>query len=729
MTSIRKIQTERLLQDVVHSLYSQGQQPLMIEVTSKLAQYFSKYPAGSPLPAPISDAIAAGASSVEEYNKLLQNLAINLDVLYEASLKQVEEVVLMTSFMQSQLERLKKKRARIETTIDDYLLSQYNTDGYFYSVSDNFSDLELSDLTITSAQVDTTAGVVMLPTISRGTTKITSESTRTPTIRAYVDGVESQFKNLTAFTGALEDSLTNVVWAVEVETDKPREVVVTVDLGLGRKDPVSLSRVDVTPHGVTPVQIFMETTSETSGNLEGFGRKIQTSDSKMIFTDSSRDVTAIRFTLRKTQHDYTQLVGGNLVYRYIIGARDISMVHQVYERNATFVSKALSLPTDYEHGIVIDAVSLDVFEDIPADTELHYYIAGSDVDQQSALSDYVWREIVPVTSRAPGSKIVRFDGAAVQSRMIRDNPKAGEMQLIPERNTGPVEDRNPTPTIIPGVDVYRIAEIDDKAPLPNSVSLFEGVNTTQIYSQNMDESILFDDVDLDYWADVFDTPSKFNEVTIDYGRIDAGNEFFYGGDVGAAGKDIFVETYVDCPRSFEVFLAEFQKVDPRSRTWDIKIYLNGRSIGRLPVGTSKSQLPWNLRQGLNHIVLLVRIPIEAQEEYPFLGSASLMGSRPPLYDYGPVYLSKWSYVDFFTMQFNQTGRPRTFTIHDNHIISRRKPTTNLKMDYALDTGKGPEAVRLRVDMSRSRNSPNISPKLDEYRLRFSYGGGGDIADA
>lgn len=726
MTSIRTVQTERLLQDVVRTLYSSGRKPMMADVIQRMSQYFGTYPAGRPLPIPLRNIVDGMKSDPHKYNKLLQHLSVNIDVLYEVCLRQIQDVLQLTSSMQTDLDRLSHKRKRVETRIDDFLLSQHNTDGYYYSISDNFSDTSLTNLYLTSAQIDTDAGAVVLPTIGSTTTRVPNSIIRTPSIQVFAGGVNTTHEELAPFTGALEDSLTNILWAFEVETDEPKEVVAHVDIKMGNEagDPVNLSRIDIKPYGATPVQVFWQT--RTEGEWQGFGGRIQTGTTKMVFGDSVRQVRDIRLTLRKLEPDYTENRNGTLLYKYLFGARELAFIYQVYENAARFVSSPLMMPEEYTNDAVIDAVSIDVDADTPGDCDLKFYVAPTDLAEfmpdeetgafppQPELGDYIWREIIPIDSREPGDKIIRFEGAITRTRMITEGPAVGDFQLLPSVNDGPIQERNPTPSIIEGTNIYRIARIDD-IPFENSLSLLEGVNTTRIYSRNLDTAKPFQEIDLEYWADVFNNETP----TLDYGRIDAGNEFFYGGDVGAVGKDVFVEAFIETERAWETFLKEFQKVDVRSQTWDVKVFLNGRPLGHLPVGTHRMQLPWNFRRGLNHIVLLVRIPISAGTSDPFMGAVSLFG-RGQLFEYGSVHLSRWEYVDMFTMRYNESGQPRTFTIHNNELISRRQPTTNYQLKYAVSTGEGPRAVIFRAEMSRTRNNPNVTPTLNAYRLRFLY---------
>lgn len=722
MTSIRQIQSERVLQDVVHTLYSQGVNPLLAEVFGRVSTYFSNYKPGKPLPVDLSRIQNGEVSNVEDLNEILEHTLLNMDVLYETSIRQVDDIMLLNDALYDNLERLRSKQKRLESRVNDYLLMNNNSEGHFLVVSDNFSNLAMTSLPLTSARVDTEAQMVYIPSLSSHDRIATNENVGNPSISVTVNDKEVGYSELAPFSGAIETSSKNILWAIEVETSKPEEVIVTVDIPLyNGPDPLELSRIDLTPYSGKPTQIWFEMQRE-DGERVPFGRRIQSAITKLSMSQSPELVTSVRLYMRKTEQDYIETRSGSTRYKYVFGARSIAFMFQSYERNATFVSGPILMPDDMRNHSAIDAVSLDTIDNIPDGTNIQYYVAAESLVEGESLDrsmeDFSWRRINPIRSRSPEDKVVRFNGALLLNRMIRLEPSGGDLQLLPEMPTGPLADRNPSPTIIEGVDIYRIAELEDD-PIRDSLVLLEGVNTTRITSRNTDSTVQFDDLDLPYWASMRrDEPGS---LTVDYGRIDAGNEFFYGGDIGASGKDVMVEAFVECDTQFETFLSEIQKVDARSRLWDMKAYLNGRQLGVLESGTNSARVPWGFRQGLNHVVLIIRIPLEAAQSHPYMGAISLMGGEKDLQSFGLVRLERWNYVDLFTMRYNETGEPKTFTVHNGEIICRRKPTDNFQLRYALKTGLGPNGIRLRADLSRSRNTPNVTPKIESYTLRFGYG--------
>lgn len=727
-SSIRNSQARAVLRDITHALYSRGVDPTLADVLSRLNRYFGQHPAGKPLPMNMDSVNRDYPSSHEDYNRLMRNLAMNLDILYETCLNQVDDVMLLNDAIHSRVQSLKHRQKRLEGRINDHLLVHQNAEGYFYTISDNFADLMLVDTTLTSARVDTESGSVTIPSLSDHSYKLEPQWIRNPNVRVEVDGKDHSYRTLSSFRGAVEDGMDNLMWAIEVELDELKEVIVTVDIPISaRGEPAELTRVDIKPYGMSEVQCWLETYDAAAGRYTNFGSRVKTDSLKMTFVDNPPPTGTLRMYLRKTKHDYIQRRADGIKYRYVFGAKSITMLHNVYERFARLVTHPLSIPEEAMGSLVIDAVSLDANVDVPNGGEVRFYVAAdspfdySDIDYAGprAVGELTWHEIAPMKANTHLDKLARFDGAATYTKLITDNPTNDQLQLIPLAPIGPEQDRNPSQTIIEATDVYKIAELDTE-PLVNSLFLLEGLNTTRIYSKSIDPGMSFKDLDITYWADVL--RNRQDELTLDYGRIDQGNGFFYGGDVGAPGRDVYIETYLDAGRAYDTFMAELQKLDERSRTWEIKVFLNGRPLGTLGNQIHSMRLPWAFKEGLNHIVLIIRIPLEASVSMPFVGAISLMGDAPKLWDYGLVRLDKWSYVDEFTMRYNEYGQPKTFTIKDRMIISRRKPTTNFLLQYSINTGYGPEAIRLMAELSRAGNNPNITPSLNSYQLRFSYSG-------
>lgn len=769
MPSIRTIQIERAVSDISRILHATGIRPTLSEVLNRVSIYFSKNPVGKPLKMK-HDFIQDGQiSNVELYNELIASLQINMDVLYSASSSQVEDVMDLSEALRVHVNRLKAKRSRLEAQVDDYLLSLYNTDGYYYSISDNFADLSFTDLSLTSAFVNTVERCVTLPTVSSFSKKVPAELIGSPTINVKINEENTDIQSLVeaadsnvnfqsllspdpklfaswtpkAPWGNATDGLSNTVWTFEVETDAEKEVLVSLHIPLGNSDnPMEISRIEIDPYGITPSQYCIRTNnisidsatieklmaqgSLTSSEVNPFMVKSAVSDysieskvfgnqiitpsvsERFSLTDEVRLVESIDILIRKTKADFIDRSGSQPKFRYIFGFKDMSLTYHVYDNEAVFVSRPLYIPSELENEVVIDAVSLVAQSTSSEQTYIDYYVAAE--NGSTTLGGFDWKKITPLNETEKEVNVVRFDGANIKKGFITDTPTGDDLKRI-KPNTVDANNLNPNASIIPGVDVYRIAEFDQQALL-NSLSLEEGVNATRIYHTALSDDAV---ASLDWWKE------KITTLTPSYGNIDTGNGFFYGGDIGDHGISVYVETKVENVMDVKPFLDEFRKADQNSQTWTVRVFLNGRDIAYLPPGQNSQLIPWVFQSGSNHVSLLVNIPKASTiKPNPHLGIVELF-KQNKLTDFGTVKLATWSYVDFFDMKYNQVEQPQTFTIFNNEIVSRRKPTANFRLNYALKAQHGITAVRLRADVSRSSNNQYVSPKLSSYRLRFSYG--------
>ena len=721
---IRKIQTERILNDITHSLYASGTVPTTNDIMSRVSRYFSQFPVGTALPYPVEFLKDGTRSDVKVYNQILAHLVANLEVLYESSLGQVDEVLDLTAVLNEHLIRLRGRRKSIEAQIDSFLLSQYNTDGYFFSASDTFSDLSLVDVALSSAEVDVINGTVLLSSLSSLTKRILPDEITNFSCVTKVDDKTVGYETTASFSGAV-DGMDNTIWAIRVSSPAPVEVIAEATITLRALS--TINQINIDPYGITPVQIYISTNNipifldaeknTTSATEVQFGDRIVTASHPVSFSGVGRETRQIKIVFRKTEPDYIDNTGSVISYGYLFGAKDLTILEKVYDNQATFVSSSIGIPDDLRSEMVIDAVSLTVDQEILGATKIKYYIAQDpdNIDGLSELSDFDWKSIDPIGSTLDGKgTTVFFNGAKVFSKNIRSVPSDGEIQLInPDSTNNDLSKRNPTPSIVSGVDIYRVARIEDTVLL-NSLVLEEGINTTKILFTDLNSTATDN---LNYWADILNN----NTGNTVYGRIDTGNGFFYGGDVGNSGSSVYVETFLEVPEDREVLLAELQKLDSNSSTWTMRAFLNGREVGFLPAGTKKLLIPWSFRQGQNHIALTINIPDPTSAvPNPYLGVVSLLGTKN-LYEYGTVKLGTWEYVDIFDLKYNQSGQPRTFSIHDKEIVSRRKPTNNFRIKYAQNTGNSPASLRFRADLSRPDNDQHTSPKLNSYRLRFLYG--------
>lgn len=719
--SIRQVQVKNILDLISESYFISGVNPLLDDILKYVSYFFSQNPTGQPL-AMSTDLFNGSTSDEKAMNEAMAKCIFNIDILYEALLQGVDEVMLLNTILRTHLERLRVKRSVLESKIDDYLLSAYNSDGYFHSISDDFTDTSLVDLNLTTAFIDTEAGTASIPAIADLSKSIEINRIGDPNIQVFgKDNTVLQYEVKSNFPNAI-DGLTNTAWFFQVKVDTIQSVVAIVRLelseGLGS---TGVTKIEVTPFGVTPVKIGINTVLSDSTFLSSsvpFSNSVQTSTDKMIFIgdQSNANLKSLEFLLVKNSPDWTISQDTGNVYVYNFGFKELALTESVYDQFASVVSEPLSLPSEFQNDKVIDAVSLTVHDSIPPNASASYFIAA-DNPQATSIEDFDWIEITPVSGSVSDSKnkVISFNGTQPARKMIRSMRTLGsDLQLIPPDTTNAdLLKRNPSPIIIPGADVYRVAEFKEEALL-DSLTFEEGINTTKIYHTTLNTNAISED--FTFWSGIFENKNYLSS----FGRIDSGHDTFYGGDVGESNRSVYMETYLYVDTPLPTLLKQCAKQDPNSKLWDVKVFLNGRVIATMPKGVDKLTIPWKFTQGKNHIAILVNIPSPTLEyPAPYLGSLSLM-TDDNLTSFGTVKISDWNYVDFFKFQNNLDDKQNNFTIYNDEIITRKKVTDNIRVSFSKATQTGPESVRTRIDLSRSSTYSKVTPVIDSYRLRFSY---------
>jgi len=719
--SISRIQKEMVLDEVARFYFSNGEKPTSSAILRDMSMFFADNPIGRPFNIEPNNMREGLVSNVDEVNDNMIRAVLNISILYESMLQDTERSMSLYSIVQTKLENLRGRRARIESDIDDFLLALNDSSGYFYSFSDYFSTLDYTDLGMSSAFVDIVSGQVSIPPVAEFSRPLPAGAYAVNSATMTVDGASVSYQTESPFDGAI-DGLSNTNWAVSVSTNEVAEVIMEVRIDLSDFLPPVISKVEIDPFTMVPMQVFVETenTLSNSGVLrqrDSFGQNVKYGSYKMTFVDTATKANIVYITMRKTEPDYQIQDNSTNKHVYVFGASHLEISRQSYDTSAKFVSASIALPEEIATDHVIDSVSLSVDEYLPNNTSADYFIAA-DSGNGSSLDDFNWQQIFPVesSSSATGAAL-KLDGAALHSRKVKPAAEAlfNDLELIPiDVSDSDLSKRNPTTTIVGGVDIYRIAEFKEEF-IPQTMAMSEGVNSTRILSTALDPTVTSD---LTYWASYIDGTLTANEF---YGRIDTGNEFFYGGDIGANSKSVYIETYVDSPIDRETILKEFRKSDDNSQQWDVYVYLNGRTIASLPAGTDTALIPWKFNNGLNHVAMTIDIPAATTDHpTPYLGTIDLMVGED-LSAFGKVRLGEWVYVDPFKMEYNEIDEPMTFTIYNGEVISRRRPTTNFELRYAKPTGRGTSAIRFRADLQRSNDDDSVTPILDKYSIRFSYG--------
>lgn len=715
--SIREVQIKNVYANLLKNQVLMGKILDLNRVRTQLNSFFAVQRPTQPLSLSPNAFEGITLSDPELINDFMAFAIANIDTLYESCLANIDSLMLVNSLLEDYLTRLKAKQKLVGSKIDDFLLVASDTGGFFFSSSNNFRTDNGIDFSMTTSVVDLEAGTLSIPQLRTGSSIYPLKGIGLSSVTiSSIDGTTVEYEKKTPFTDAF-DGLSNTAWWMQttIKDPSPLYAEFTFDLS-GDFGDNEITRVELEPFGSEPVRMAISYSYEgEDGRLisSQFSHILKTSDTKMFFVvdEPKKHVRSITLHCWKNKSDYKTINNYDV---FLFGFKNISFIKQLYSNHSTFVSNPISLDMEFTGTSKIDAVALEVNEHKPEETSIDYYVAA-DNPNATSISDFAWQRIYPVGSFKKEREIIRFGGSVDRKFDARLRPRReSDIRVNPINRTHvDLSGRNPTPSYFPGMEVYRLFRFNETF-LDGTLTMEEGFNATKIYYTNLSTSSFRDG--FDFWVNVLDDPKSYETA---YGEIDSGQGFFYGGDVGANAKSVYVETYVFVDKEMPAQMHEIEKLDINSKTWNIKAFLNGSELASLPRGLDRLTVPWKFQRGRNHIGIIIDIPPSSAElASPYLGSLSLMNGAK-LENYGTVKLHDWRYVDPYKFQFNYTEQAKVFTIYNDEIVTHTMPSANLRVNYKQGTNSSPEAVRVRVDMSRGFRS-NVTPSLDGYRVKFLY---------
>jgi len=226
--SIATVQKRRFLNNIYRLLYSSGAKIDESIVRSVFNEYFSVNSPGFPINVDYNVLRSIAKTDVDILNQIMVNTVFNVDVLYETVSENNEKLFSIVTSLNKKLENLKEKRSQLESLVDDLLFVNSNTDGYFYSYTENFSKTNNIDLRLTdSAFVDPVLKNVTISKLkSEQFNIVTLDNLKNvnPDFFVYINGQKtSDTVDSTNFLNVF-DGLNDTYWSHTVALKYPQSV-------------------------------------------------------------------------------------------------------------------------------------------------------------------------------------------------------------------------------------------------------------------------------------------------------------------------------------------------------------------------------------------------------------------------------------------------------------------------------------------------------------------------
>ena len=704
--NISTVQKRRFFENIYKCFYSNGVKPTDQQIKKAFSDYFYINKPGFPIGIDYVGLQSSSVTSADMFNEIMINNLYNIDILYDTILENNDELFEIVTSLNRKIDNLKNKRKKLESKIDDLLFTNNNTDGYFYSYTENFSSISKIDTFFSTGYVDTGLGFASMSSeVSDryGIFALDNISNPIPSISIYENGVKvfSVF-DVVDFNNIF-DGLNDTYWMQEHGVAEP--VPVAVVIGIPISNGAIISRVEGQLLTSSPVIIQLRV-SHTDGSPDDFFNKPSTSDySSFSFSIKPKNYSSIVLTMLKNEPDY---IDQNSFYPYVykMGLRDLIIGCNTVAKTGTIVSKPIGLPEQTNNQIFIDAVSISVEEQFINDGVIKYYISQDDT-KAASISDFNWIPISPSGSENAGfPSVVNFNSSIKNILYISPIPKEKQLPFIAiDENAKNINDINPTTKIYAGKKVYRIAALSLEENYIKPVLLGNMDSFKHHYKLDGNLSKY---KDTDFWIkeiNNLDSNLLSNNLTEQLGNISPGITSPSSG---------YIETKIITDKPITIRGNIVKSIN----NFNLAIYLNGLNIATLPAGKLTQSIQWDLLENFpNKVVIIYDKPISGLVSFSLIEGENLSM-------YGSIFTDYFFYLDKFNFMNRNMDDNLYFTIdapYGRKEILASSPLNSLsRFSYtSKEAAYAPKAIRYRVDFARF-NNPFSAPKLDSLKIKFKH---------
>lgn len=705
--NISNIQKKRFLDNLYKIYYTSGVIPQDQEVRKAFNDFFTVNRAGFPIRIDFDLLRATDVVDVEILNAMMANSLFNIDIIFDSIFENNEQLMGVVNALNKKLNNLKKRRVELESKIDDLLFSNSNTDGFFYSITENFASLNKIDLALTSGYIDVNKKQVELSSLNSenyNNLKVDNIFNSTPTASVSVNGATAVASvNVSNFSNVF-DGLTDTYWDFEYMSPEINSVSLNINIPISSN--IVVSRVQGVVTTTSPVNIYVIANGATQG-VQSEVRTFESSGDYSTFSAvfPASNYSSIDIIMFKLEPDSTTASSSN-PYKYKFGLRELIIGSKYYDRSGTIVSKPLSVPSSDNKNLIIDAVSLETKDQIVSGTDINYYVAA-DVPSATQVGDFNWIPISSSSSSAANfSSIVSFMGTTRESVLIRSNPSSSDLLLLPLNSASRNADEiNPTSNVYSGKQVYRVANLNYQQEYTNP-SLYGNIDSFKHYYFIRESTSTDKYKDLGYWSSEIEQ----NKANILNSLLKEQVGSIYPGIVSPSSGYIQTKLLSQSSQSL-VFT-----ISKTSYNFNLAVYLNGELLADLPNGVTSRSVEWNLIEGVNNIIITY--------DKPFSGVASFSLMEGTLLSrFGSIFVDYFYYLDPFDFANKEISTDNYFTIDKvlgrKQIFSSQRVEGISRLSYTKNSDTSVQAIRFRADLNRYEN-PYSTPLLQSYKIKFKH---------
>ena len=712
--------------------YALGEAPSDNEISAIYSRYFSRFQAGNTIPVPYNDISSNQVIDPEKLNRVMVHTLFNVDVLYDVYHEQVEELYDIVNAYAVRLEDIRSKRVELEKKVDDQMFSLANTDGFYYSITNAFNNLDMVDLNYSDAHIDTSVRKATIPKLTSGLFDYVGNILNTASntkVSLIFEGTE--VKNEVVDFSNVFNGLNNLEWSYAHKSSSLGICTLKITVPVSSTSE-SVSLVEGKISSQKPVDIGIIVVDQvTRSNSASFMKSNSADYDRFSFHLTPQKTNAVELYLTKSEPDYTTTENGAVVYNYDFRIDELIISAPYYDALATMISAPMSLPSENNSKLAIDAVSISVDQHIPNGTEIRYYVAPDNTSATS-IYDFNWTSISQsAISDATSATVVNFNGSNfVQSSLVTsiNNEIVSSLEnmvRIPRSETlnNPIPDyfyQNDSSVL--GFNVYRSAKFPQGVKPYNSYIL-ENVSSNQLKVSISGGS----NIDKETWQQIL-TGQKNDIIYTSYNStIDNTQNFFTANNIPYGSIHLSTHLYAENDIQInDLFLKSLS-----AQYWDIKIYLNGNDVtsnSTLSPGVLSANMTWNIKKGQNDLIIIINKSTNdtSGTETTFNGTVSLLKDRSILSVDGIKAYRNYLYeVRIEDLRLYYSNSDNVFSIinyQNNYEIAYRRTEeiqTGTKVYYYSNIENQTKSIRLRADLFRGQSAFS-APAINSYTVKFKH---------
>jgi hypothetical protein len=736
--SIETIQKQRFLDTIFKIYHSLGIQPSYNDVSVLFGQYFSLNKPGQPVSIPYDDLNVSNTIDVNSLNKIMATLLFNVDILYDSFHEDVESLYSIISSYRFRLENLKNKRAEVEKKVDDHLFAIKNTDGFYYSITNAFNDLDQTDIENTTAYVDTEARKVVLPKMSSGIFNYVGNilsTTETAEVSVFFDGERKEVRQGVDFSNVF-NGLNNSQWTYTAQDGSSGyksnsiglcTLKISIPISSLQSSGISVVEGKIVSRKPVDTSIIVNDAVEATNSLY-FSKSGSTDYDTFSFNFEPKSTSRVDIFFAKTEPDY-YITQADQTKRYVydFSIDELVIAAPYYDSSAIYYSNRMEIVDSKNKNLIVDAVMLDTNDQVPQGCAVNYYIAEDNGTQQDVRT-LDWVAISPLSrSVASDENIVRFNGTTRRSINII-NPTTSSIVSsnqglirVPRTTeyTNPIQNyfyQNDSNNL--GFNLYRLAKLPEGIN-PITPYILENVSSQQLRIDFVQGTSL----DQSSWQEVLAGIRTEVVVATSKSDISSSDLFFSGNNIPNGSIRLSTNVFSDNDSSYT---KKFLK-SADAQYWDVNIFLNGRQLARIEPGVLSSSITWNFSRGQNSIVIIINKSTNSTDNAStFQGSISLMEGMSIANTVGiRAYENYLFYVKIEDLRRLYSNTDNVFSIiryeNNNEIVYRRTEEilSGSVVNYLENIENGITGLRLRADLSRGQTAYS-SPAIISYKLKFRH---------